>query len=55
MYDVFQQYVDNKIILTADQKERIRSLAVIKNCVKNNTYFKRGMSGNMMLSLNNDH
>lgn len=42
MYDVFQQYVDNKIILTADQEERIRSLAVIKKLRKKQYLLQEG-------------
>lgn len=45
MYDVFQQYLDNKISLSDEQKERIRSLGVVKKLRKkqyfvNNHYFR---------------
>ncbi|MEZ2334688.1 Crp/Fnr family transcriptional regulator [Mucilaginibacter sp. RCC_168] len=34
MYDVFQVYLDSKIVLSEEQKERIRSLAVVKKLRK---------------------
>jgi CRP-like cAMP-binding protein len=42
MYDVFQQYLDSKIILSDEQKERIRSLAVIKKLRKKQYLLQEG-------------
>ena len=42
MYEVFQQYLDSKIILTEEQKERIRSLAVIKKLRKKQYLLQEG-------------
>ncbi|WP_219226383.1 Crp/Fnr family transcriptional regulator [Pedobacter antarcticus] len=42
MYDVFQQYLDNKISLSDAQKERIRSLGVIKKLRKKQYLLQEG-------------
>lgn len=42
MYEVFQQYLDNKIILTDAQKQQIHSLAVIKKLRKKQYLMQEG-------------
>ena len=42
MYDVFQQYLDDKITLTPAEKEKIRSVAVIKKIRKRQFLLQEG-------------
>ncbi len=42
MYEVFQQYLDDKVTLTQEEKDRIRSVAVIKKIRKRQYLLQEG-------------
>lgn len=42
MYDIFQQYLDSRIVLTEEQKEQIRSVCILKKLRKKQYLLQEG-------------